>query len=883
MSIATSTAKIQYTLASGAQALPVPFYFLEDAHIKVIKSGSPDLVLTKGTDYTITGATDDDGGTVTTIAGTVADLQAGDIITIKRDIAITQTVNYVYNDRFPAETHERALDKLTMIVQQLKEVTDRSVQFPETEVAGTGNIMPAAADRAAKLFGFDASGNAVQLYDPVSGVFTNGDGIMLTTVAALKAVSVTDLTNGYMAQVAGYSAPGDGGGGLWAYVSASAATESVGVIVSPNVGTGRWLRVFTGPVSVKWWGAKGDGATDDTAAITAAFNYAKVLTGSAPSGDYGRLGTAHLHFPKGDYIFAGPALSTNTGMSIAITGDGHHHTRIQVGAGIYFLDTNGVLYRMKIQGIHFYGGKGAWKHSYAAINVQGHIDITENTFAAYTEAAIVSLAPDMPYIKVRHNLFYGASALTSKGVCFGGATDQCEISNNSFLRNLYHIKVANGGQNCKIRDNDLLRFTNGGGAPKLTDIWIVPLPATPTNAGVGLEVTGNKFGNENRSTTDYCVLVADEAAGTDFADKNHATTVSTGYIVGGIYSNNYVSAGSGAANGFIHSYTKYCYGYVIQNTYVGGYPDGIVKFDAAVTYANDNRIEDISYIGPSAVIDASETLQTAPTSRPGAAIVADPFAFYQGNPDTITHFQNGHASGFVNYGATELDTAALLLSNATKAAAVDALGGANASEVTFSSVAGLAYLNQPTTNVTVGRRAWIEIDLKRSAATPMTSVLINLRDAGAGNIAVKRFVNLTADWQTIRIPYVPRQTGSAMAIRIESPGYSAGVAEKVLIGRMRMYHAASPVNPGTIFKESKATFNPASLADGEGETTTVAVVGAALGDFAMASFSLDTQGITITAWVSAADTVSVRFQNESGGVLDIGSGTLRVRTLKPTY
>jgi hypothetical protein len=77
-----------------------------------------------------------------------------------------------------------------------------------------------------------------------------------------------------------------------------------------------------------------------------------------------------------------------------------------------------------------------------------------------------------------------------------------------------------------------------------------------------------------------------------------------------------------------------------------------------------------------------------------------------------------------------------------------------------------------------------------------------------------------------------------------------------------------------------ATFNPTSLADGAGETTTVTVNGALLGDFAIASFSLDTTGITITAWVSASNTVSVRFQNESGGVLDIASGTLRARVIK---
>lgn len=77
-----------------------------------------------------------------------------------------------------------------------------------------------------------------------------------------------------------------------------------------------------------------------------------------------------------------------------------------------------------------------------------------------------------------------------------------------------------------------------------------------------------------------------------------------------------------------------------------------------------------------------------------------------------------------------------------------------------------------------------------------------------------------------------------------------------------------------------ATYDPASLVDGAGATTTVTVPGAALGDFAQASFSLDLQGITLTAWVSAANTVSVRFQNETTGTLDLGSGTLRARAFK---
>ena len=73
----------------------------------------------------------------------------------------------------------------------------------------------------------------------------------------------------------------------------------------------------------------------------------------------------------------------------------------------------------------------------------------------------------------------------------------------------------------------------------------------------------------------------------------------------------------------------------------------------------------------------------------------------------------------------------------------------------------------------------------------------------------------------------------------------------------------------------QATFDPAASADGAGETATVTVGGAKLGDFCIASFSLDLQDYTVTSYVSAANTVKVRFQNEGGATLNIASGTLR--------
>lgn len=76
--------------------------------------------------------------------------------------------------------------------------------------------------------------------------------------------------------------------------------------------------------------------------------------------------------------------------------------------------------------------------------------------------------------------------------------------------------------------------------------------------------------------------------------------------------------------------------------------------------------------------------------------------------------------------------------------------------------------------------------------------------------------------------------------------------------------------------QGSATYDAASLADGVGATTTVTVTGAAIGDYAFCSFSLDAQDITFTAWVSAANTVSVRLQNEGAATVDLASGTLRV-------
>lgn len=105
------------------------------------------------------------------------------------------------------------------------------------------------------------------------------------------------------------------------------------------------------------------------------------------------------------------------------------------------------------------------------------------------------------------------------------------------------------------------------------------------------------------------------------------------------------------------------------------------------------------------------------------------------------------------------------------------------------------------------------------------------------------------------------------------------IEDNILVGYTTEY-AGAGLTVSHTYLQGAATYDPANLVDGAGATTTVTVTGAALGDFAEASFSLDLQGITLTSWVSAANTVSVRFQNETGGAIDLGSGTLRARVRK---
>ena len=73
------------------------------------------------------------------------------------------------------------------------------------------------------------------------------------------------------------------------------------------------------------------------------------------------------------------------------------------------------------------------------------------------------------------------------------------------------------------------------------------------------------------------------------------------------------------------------------------------------------------------------------------------------------------------------------------------------------------------------------------------------------------------------------------------------------------------------------TLDAGSLVDGAGSTDTIAVPGVALGDMVLGvSFGVDLAGVNVTAYVSAANVVTLRLQNESTATVDLASTTVDV-------
>lgn len=130
MTVSTTTNKVSYIGNGIATNFAIPFPFLEKEHLKIYQLLND--IQTQREDWTVQNDN--------LIFETPPALNAQ--IVIMREVPLTQETNYQENEILPAETLERDFDKLMMLIQQLKEKTDRAVTvdvFDETDAA---NLIP---------------------------------------------------------------------------------------------------------------------------------------------------------------------------------------------------------------------------------------------------------------------------------------------------------------------------------------------------------------------------------------------------------------------------------------------------------------------------------------------------------------------------------------------------------------------------------------------------------------------------------------------------------------------------------------------------------------------------------------------------------------------
>jgi len=194
MAVQSDTSSISYTgNNSTSTSYAVPFVFLENAHLAATAKVTATGVETTVTLTNHTGAGDANGGTVRTAVA----VPATSTLTIFRIVPATQNTTYQEGGDFPAASHERALDKLTMLGQQNARKNDRALRV--TEADGSRNEVVAVAN---SIIGLDGSKQPKAMTASEVKTFLALTGVTLDVAAGIKtfaesgerALAVPDFT-----------------------------------------------------------------------------------------------------------------------------------------------------------------------------------------------------------------------------------------------------------------------------------------------------------------------------------------------------------------------------------------------------------------------------------------------------------------------------------------------------------------------------------------------------------------------------------------------------------------------------------------------------------------------------------------------------------------
>ena len=400
MTVASQVNKVIYTGSgtTGPFAFTFGVYAQTDLLVQkytIATAITTDLVLT--TDYTvnITGFT---GGSVTLVAS----ISNAYRLIITRVLPLTQAIDYVENDPFPAQTHEEGLDRGVMIDQQLQEQLDRALLIDAGSTQDPATILQSIYDA-------ETNSAASAAASAASAAASAASASAASTSATNAATSATAATTNGALQV-GYAQE-------WA----KKAHASLISVAAGGNGTTDYSALHWSTASSEWAGRAhnslipvvdgGNGTTDYSArhwSVEAANAAASVLLPIIGGGDAGKVITVNPGATA--YILSTPGVATVVD-DFTIINDGG-----AIRVNDFVLD-NIMLNAMRIQSNH-------------SLTVDTLIDGVEDTF---TDTTGIDSGPSVDEV------FEGGSYKTP---VLGFSTDDKLILNGNHLTGTFSIVDA---------------------------------------------------------------------------------------------------------------------------------------------------------------------------------------------------------------------------------------------------------------------------------------------------------------------------------------------------------------------------------------------------------------------------------------------------------
>ena len=167
-----TNATLESSLFSGngvTTAFATGFQFDDEADIQVIlrASDGTETVQTLTTHYTVSGAGNPSGGTVTMVTAPAS----GKKLRIVRNLDYTQGTDYTEGTAFPAATHENALDKLTQLTQQLAHELKRAPKLASTSSNYPAVFPDGGSTKKGYLVRWDSTtGTSLEVVSPTDAI-----------------------------------------------------------------------------------------------------------------------------------------------------------------------------------------------------------------------------------------------------------------------------------------------------------------------------------------------------------------------------------------------------------------------------------------------------------------------------------------------------------------------------------------------------------------------------------------------------------------------------------------------------------------------------------------------------------------------------------------